>query len=262
MLALPGRSGTGSQSLIVTPSLLIDPFTALLLDIEGTTTPIDFVYETLFPYARAHAKEYVTANLSSAQADIKALLEENAEDSRQGLGPPLLEGPPREISIDSAVAYIHWLMDHDRKSTSLKSVQGKIWEEGYRSGELRSQVFEDVPRAFKRWQERRRMILIYSSGSVLAQKLLFAHTEAGDLTPFISGFFDTNVGAKKDAESYRRIANGLKLRPSEIIFVSDVTAELDAAAVAGLQTLLCRRPGNPQTEAGSNALIRSFDEIV
>ena len=106
------------------------------------------------------------------------------------------------------------------------------------------------------------MILIYSSGSVLAQKLLFAHTEAGDLTPFISGFFDTNVGAKKDAESYRRIANGLKLRPSEIIFVSDVTAELDAAAVAGLQTLLCLRPGNPQTEAGSNALIRSFDEIV
>ena len=247
---------------IVTTSLITNAIAALLLDIEGTTTPIDFVYEILFPYARAHAKDYLAANLSSAEADIRALLEENAEDSRQGLSPPLLQGPPGLISIDSVVAYIHWLMDHDRKSTPLKSLQGKIWEEGYRNSELRSQVFEDVPRAFKRWQEQRRMILIYSSGSLLAQKLLFAHTEAGDLTPFISGFFDTNVGAKKDAESYRRIADALKLGPSEIIFVSDVTAELDAAAVAGLETMLCSRPGNPQTAAGSHAVIRSFDEIV
>jgi enolase-phosphatase E1 len=246
----------------VTPSLHTNPFNALLLDIEGTTTPIDFVYETLFPYARAHAGDYLTANPSSAQADIRTLLEENAEDSRQGLGPPLLEGPPAQVSVDSVVAYIHWLMDHDRKSTPLKSVQGKIWEEGYRRGDLRSQVFEDVPHAFKRWREQQRMILIYSSGSVLAQKLLFAHTEAGDLTPLINDFFDTNVGAKKDAESYRRIADALQLRRSEIIFVSDVAAELDAAEVAGLQTLLCMRPGNPQTAGGPHALIRSFDEII
>ena len=106
------------------------------------------------------------------------------------------------------------------------------------------------------------MILIYSSGSLLAQKLLFAHTEAGDLTPFISRFFDTNVGAKKDAESYRRIADALELSPSEIIFVSDVAAELDAAAVAGLQTRLCVRPGNPRPAGASHAQIRSFDEIV
>ena len=246
----------------MTPSLLTNRCTALLLDIEGTTTPIDFVYETLFPYARAHARDYLTANLQSAQADIRALLEENAEDSRQRLGSPFLEGPPGQVSIDSVVAYIHWLMDHDRKSTPLKSVQGKIWEQGYRSGELRSQVFEDVPRAFKRWHQQERMILIYSSGSVLAQKLLFAHTEAGDLTPLISDFFDTNVGAKKDAESYRRIADAHKLRPSEIIFLSDVAAELDAAAAAGLQTLLCMRPGNPQTAVSSHALIRNFDEIA
>jgi enolase-phosphatase E1 len=246
----------------VTPSLLTNPYTALLLDIEGTTTPIDFVYETLFPYARAHARDYLKTNLSPAQAEISALLEENAEDLRQELGAPCLEGPPAQVSIDSVVAYIHWLMDHDRKSTPLKSVQGKIWEEGYRRGHLRGQVFDDVPRAFKRWQQHGRMILIYSSGSVLAQKLLFTHTEAGDLSVFISGFFDTNVGAKTDAESYRRIADALELSPSDIIFVSDVAAELDAAAVAGLQTLLCVRPGNPRPAGGSHALIRSFDEIV
>jgi enolase-phosphatase E1 len=247
----------------VTPSLLTHPVTALLLDIEGTTTPIDFVYQTLFPYARVQARDYLTANLKSAQSDIRALLDENAEDTRQGLAPPPFEGPPGQVSIDSVVAYIHWLMDLDRKSTPLKSVQGKIWEQGYRRGNLRSQVFDDVPRAFKRWRQQGRMIVIYSSGSVLAQKLLFAHTEAGDLTPFISEFFDTNVGAKEDPDSYRRIADALELRRSEIVFVSDVTAELDAAAVAGLQTRLCLRPGNPPTASGgSHTQIRTFDEIV
>jgi enolase-phosphatase E1 len=240
------------------------PITALLLDIEGTTTPIDFVYNVLFPYARAHVKDYLAADLSlaSVRADLAGLFEENAEDVRRGLDPPLIEGPAERLSLDEVEAYVRWLMDHDRKTTPLKSVQGKIWDEGYSSGELRSQVFEDVPTAFKRWREQGQKIFIYSSGSVLAQKLLFANTEAGDLTPFIHGYFDTNIGAKKDAESYRRIAGELELESPTVLFISDVADELDAAASAGFQTLLCVRPGNhPQSPLSIHSIIKTFDEV-
>jgi enolase-phosphatase E1 len=247
----------------VTLSPLTKQTSALLLDIEGTTTPIDFVYEVLFPYARTHVRAYLANHLSSEElrSDIASLLEENAQDMRRGLDPPLLKGPADHLLLDDAVAYIHWLMDRDSKTTALKSIQGKLWDEGYRSGELQSQVFEDVPRAFERWRQRGKAIGIYSSGSVLAQKLLFANTEAGDLTPFISGFFDTNIGPKKEIESYKRIASELELPPREIVFVSDVTAELDAAAGAGFETLLCVRPGNPRQQASAHPTIQSFDQI-
>ncbi|MEK6406764.1 MAG: acireductone synthase [Acidobacteriota bacterium] len=241
------------------------PVKVLLLDIEGTTTPIDFVYKILFPYARKNVKPYLAAHRSSpeVQPDIRALLEENAEDARRELDPPLLKGPAEHVPVDRVAAYVQWLMDRDRKSTPLKSLQGKLWEEGYGNGELRSQIFEDVTRAFKRWREQNKEICIYSSGSVLAQRLLFANTEAGDLTSFISGYFDTNIGAKQDPESYRRIANSLERLPEEIVFVSDVTAELDAAASAGFETLLCVRPGNPiQGPSPSHAVIHGFDEIL
>jgi enolase-phosphatase E1 len=199
---------------------------------------------------------------TEAQADIRELLQENSDDARRGLDPPLINRPAERVSTDEVVAYVHWLMERDRKTTPLKSLQGKIWDEGYRRGELRSQVFEDVPRAFKRWREQARKILIYSSGSILAQKLLFANTEAGDLTPFISGYFDTSIGAKKDPESYRRIASELKVQSFAVLFVSDVTAELDAAATAGCERLLCVRPGNhPQSPAASHTIINTFDEI-
>ena len=246
---------------------------ALLLDIEGTTTPIDFVFKVLFPYARAHVRDYLAAHLWSLEvrADIAGLLEENAQDTRaasastsvEGPRPPLIEGPAELVSLEEVTAYVHWLMDRDRKSTPLKSIQGKIWEAGYHSGELTSLVFEDVPRAFERWREQGRSIHIYSSGSVLAQKLLFAGTQLGDLTPFIGRYFDTHMGAKKEAESYRRIAAALELKPAEVLFVSDVTDELEAAESAALQTLLCVRPGNhPQARAASYKAIQSFDEIA
>ena len=243
------------------------PFTkplSVLLDIEGTTTPIDFVYNILFPYVREHVKPYLEEHLASTevQADIRDLLQENAQDTRRGLNPPLIEGPAEQVSLDAVEAYVRWLMDRDRKTTPLKSIQGKIWDQGYRRGELRSQVFEDVPRAFKRWRDQGKTIFIYSSGSVLAQKLLFANTEAGDLTPSIGGYFDTNIGAKKDPESYRRIAAELKQQSSAVLFASDVTAELDAAASAGFQTLLCVRPGNhPQSPASQHAIVNTFDEV-
>ena len=234
------------------------PISVVLLDIEGTTTPIDFVYKVLFPYARERVAEFLTLHRADVREDIEGLVRANGEDIARGMNPPEIKSG----TVDQLAAYVRWLMDQDRKTTALKSLQGKIWEAGYRAGELHSQVFEDVPRAFKLWQKQGKDICIYSSGSVLAQKLLFANTEAGDLTRFIRDYFDTNVGAKADAASYRRIADAIELRPPAMVFVSDVTAELEAAASAGLETLLCVRPGNhPQTGASEYAVIHSFDEI-
>jgi enolase-phosphatase E1 len=215
---------------------------AILLDIEGTTTPIAFVHDVLFSYAREHVREFLAAN--SAAEDVALLREEQAIDVKEG------RNPPTELT-----AYVEWLISLDRKSTGLKSLQGKIWRQGYVEGSLKSQVFADVAPAFARWRERGLRISIFSSGSVLAQQLLFAHTEAGDLTPFIESYFDTTVGKKGEAESYRRIADVMGLEPEEILFVSDVVAELEAASEVGMKTLLSIRPGKYPA-------VRSFDEIA
>src|SRR5262249_24946587 len=139
---------------------------------------------------------------------------------------------------------------------------GKIWEEGYRAGALESEVFPDVPLALQRWHEAGLKIAIFSSGSVLAQKLLFEHTTAGDLTQFIHANFDTTTGPKTDPESYRRISSGLQLDTAEILFITDVTTELEAATNADMQNALCIRPGNlPQAKVSEQRVIRSFDEI-
>ena len=237
----------------------------ILLDIEGTTTPLTFVHEVLFPYAREHVRNYLTEHFGSTriQADLLLLSEEHAADLALGHIPPAQVGQSVNASIDSAVAYVYWLMEHDRKATGLKSLQGKIWQQGYRVGALKSQVFEDVPRALKRWQEAKRKTSIFSSGSVLAQRLLFAHTETGDLTGFIASYFDTSTGPKTAPESYRRIARTLDLPLSQILFISDVTDELDAASTAGMCTRLCARPGNyPQPSDNQHQTIKSFDEIT
>lgn len=214
---------------------------AILLDIEGTTTPIAFVHDVLFSYAREHVREFLAAN--SAVEDIALLREEQMVDVKEGHNPP-----------PDLAAYVEWLISIDRKSTGLKSLQGKIWRQGYVEGTLKSQVFADVAPAFARWRERGLRISIFSSGSVLAQQLLFAHTEAGDLTPFIDSYFDTNVGKKGEAESYRKIAEAMGLKPEEILFISDVVAELDAANKAGMKTILSIREQHPS--------IHSFDEVL
>jgi 2,3-diketo-5-methylthio-1-phosphopentane phosphatase len=234
----------------------------VLLDIEGTTTPIDFVYHVLFPYAREHVKAFLSTHHTNddMQADIEQLIKENARDAAQGLAPPLIQDHSDEARLASVAAYVEWLMDQDRKSTPLKSLQGRIWEAGYKAGELRSQLCSDVPRAFARWRDQQRDICIYSSGSVLAQKLLFSHTEAGDLARFIRDYFDTNIGAKRETASYQRIAASLDCPASDLLFVSDVVAELDAAREAGLQTRLCIRPGNPSQPSSSHEIIHSFDD--
>jgi enolase-phosphatase E1 len=247
--------------LIAAP--LVETGRTVLLDIEGTTTPIDFVFNVLFPYASSHCGRFLRQHASrlDVRADVAALRDENVTDARKSLNPPQLRSDTPEAELESLVAYVEWLITQDRKSTSLKSLQGKIWEEGYQSGQLCGQVFEDVPRALNRWQEQKRKTCIFSSGSVLAQRLLFAHTMAGDLTPHISHHFDTTTGAKTDARSYQTIAETLQQLPAEIVFVSDVTTELDAAKSAGLQTLLCQRPGNRPQPVSTHRLIFTLDEV-
>ncbi len=152
-------------------------------------------------------------------------------------------------------------MDRDMKSPALKRLQGLIWEGGYRTGELKGQVFSDVPPAFARWRDAQVTLAIYSSGSVLAQRLLFGATEQGDLTAFITAFFDTGVGAKRWPDSYRRISDELSRAAHEVLFVSDTPAELDAARAAGCQVLLAERPGNKAVTYAEAETIRTFDQI-
>jgi enolase-phosphatase E1 len=240
------------------------PISTILLDIEGTTTPIDFVYQILFPYARARLKDFITRHEADEEvrAIVAGLCDEHAIDKSADLPPLRCANDPDEEQIEAIVAYGQWLMDQDRKVTSLKTLQGKIWEEGYRSGELKGEVFPDVPPNLRRWREQGKTVCIYSSGSVLAQRLLFAHTGQGDLTKFIQDFFDTKVGHKTEPGSYTRIA-GLLGKPSEILFISDVLAELDAARAAGVQTHLCVRPGNPrQPDSSIHDTIYTFDEVL
>jgi len=232
---------------------MTDDVRGILLDIEGTTTPIAFVHDVLFSYARDHVREFLLANANNEEvrADIALLRYEHAEDVSKDRNPPPL-----------VVDYVEWLIALDRKSTGLKSLQGKIWLQGYQDGTLKSQVFADVAPAFERWRARGLSISIFSSGSVLAQKLLFAHTEAGDLSRFIDDYFDTNVGKKGEANSYRRIAEMMKLPATEIVFVSDVIEELDAAHEARMKVFLSLRPGNaPQDNDKQYPEIHSFDQI-
>jgi enolase-phosphatase E1 len=229
----------------------------ILLDIEGTTTPIAFVHDVLFTYARQHVREYVVQHATEVRHDVEQLHEEHTRDTESGAQPPPFANDP-----DSIAAYVHWLIDRDRKSTALKSLQGKIWRAGYEKGTLRAEVFEDVRPAFERWRERGLRISIFSSGSALAQQLLFAHTDAGDLTTFISDYFDTNIGAKGEAESYRRIAEKMNLSPQEIIFISDVVNELDAARSGGMEARLSIRPGNqPQVDPDRFPAVHTLDVI-
>ena len=227
---------------------------AIVLDIEGTTTPIAFVYDVLFPYARAHLPGYLDdpANAAALAEPLRLLQEERSRESA-------VDSPPE--TGHHVREYIAWLMDRDRKSPGLKLLQGQIWERGYRTGELKGQVFPDVAPALRRWKGAGIDIAIYSSGSVLAQRLLFGSTTDGDLTPLLSQFFDTGVGPKTSSDSYTRIARDLGRQPREVLFVSDVIAELGAAKAAGCQVLLCVRPGNKPQPAHHHSIIDTFEDI-
>jgi enolase-phosphatase E1 len=235
----------------------------ILLDIEGTVTPISFVHAVLFPYARARVKDYLTAHFQSAQidSDLARLREEHTFDVREGREPPPLVDTSDETVIDSFGSYIFWLMDRDRKSAGLKSLQGKIWEQGYVEGELTAPLYADVLPAMEKARRASLTIAIFSSGSVFAQRLLFAHTDAGDLTPLIDQYFDTTTGAKTASESYRQINSALRLEAAKVLFISDVVGELDAAGAAAMQTVLCVRPGNPPQPPCKHSMIESFEQL-
>ena len=191
---------------------------AILLDIEGTTSSIAFVAETLFPYARKHLAAYVAAHPEEVA--------------------PILA----EVPGDPVETLFQWI-DEDRKATPLKTLQGLIWAQGYADGELDGHVYPDTPEAMRRWKARGIDVHIYSSGSIAAQKLIFGHSVAGDLTPMLSGYFDTTTGPKREAESYRRIAAALDLSPEDILFLTDIQAEADAAREAGVAALIVDREG-------------------
>ncbi len=203
---------------------------AVLLDIEGTTSSISFVADELFPYARTHLRDFAAAHAEAVA--------------------PILADVPGD---DPLATLLDWI-DEDRKATPLKTLQGMIWANGYADGTLKGHVYPDTPRALRRWQAAGIPVHIYSSGSIAAQKLLFRHSIAGDLTPLIAGYFDTTSGPKRDAGSYAAIAAALGLAPPEILFVSDVQAEIDAARAAGLQALLIARAGDGE--------VRSLAEVL
>jgi enolase-phosphatase E1 len=232
----------------------------LLLDIEGTTTSVDFVGRTLFPFASAHVESYLSRH--AAEPEIKRLMSElRAEQAADAASDPQLgiwmRGTAEEEIVTAAV-YVRHLIAVDRKTTPLKTLQGRIWEEGFKSGELHGHVYEDVPRAFVRWREAGKRIAIFSSGSVQAQKLLFGNSVAGDLTNYIDGYFDTTTGPKRETASYATIGKALGVAAEGVLFVSDVTAELDAAREAGMQTALMVRPGGARLDGAEHAIIEGF----
>jgi enolase-phosphatase E1 len=243
------------------PLLNSSQILALLLDIEGTTTPIDFVFKSLFPYAAANVEQFLGQNHSDPE--IKNLIAElrSTWSAAASSGAPVwIESSPEEKRA-SAASYVRWLIDRDSKITPLKTLQGKIWEQGFRSGALKGEVYPDVAPAFARWRRQGCRIAIFSSGSVLAQKLLFSHSTAGDLSSFIEAFFDTTTGPKREPASYKEIAAALNFPPDQILFVSDIPAELDAARAAHLHTAHSLRPGIPAEPTSAHPSLVSFDQL-
>jgi enolase-phosphatase E1 len=220
---------------------------AVLTDIEGTTSSIDFVKDVLFPYARQHLPAYVETHTD--EPEVQHWLHEAAKEAG------IVEATRGEIIN----LLIRWI-DEDRKSTALKALQGMIWREGYESGAYVSHMYPEVAGRLKAWHDQGLKLYVYSSGSVPAQKLLFGFSENGDLTPLFSGYFDTQTGHKREVESYRRIAEAIELAPAQVLFLSDIREELDAAREAGMRTTHLLRPPLPLTDAGHPA-VADFDAI-
>ena len=219
---------------------------AVVTDIEGTTSSLAFVKDVLFPYARRAIPGFVhehDSQLASLRSEIGALV-----------------GNEHLSSSDMIHTLLQW-MDEDRKITPLKQLQGMIWKTGYESGELCSHVYDDAVRGLRRWHDGGLRLYVYSSGSIEAQHLLFAHTTHGDLLPLFSGYFDTTTGPKLESASYTKIANALELPPRSIVFLSDHIGETRAAATAGMQMVVLARDGIV-AHTDEFPVARSFDEIA
>jgi enolase-phosphatase E1 len=247
----------------------------VLLDIEGTTCPVSFVGSILFPYASEHMKSYLERHQHAPA--IRELLEELTSHWRTH-GLPNLEHAPmgrgREESntqsieeqvlpdlLNQLVPYLHQLIKSDIKLTPLKDLQGKIWKEGYETGELVSPLFADVPNALKEWRREGLILAVYSSGSVAAQKLLYQYSNAGDLSPCFEYWFDTHQGSKQAMASYITICDMMHTIPNQVLFISDSQAELEAAQAAGLQVVCSDRPGNAPSGITQLRSIQDFSSI-
>jgi enolase-phosphatase E1 len=218
---------------------------AILTDIEGTTSAVSFVFEVLFPYAAKHLPEFVRQN--AERADVAEQLQAVRQDS----GEPAAD-VERVIEI-----LLSWIAE-DRKATPLKALQGMVWEQGYQAGQLKGQVYPDAVEALKRWHREGYQLFVYSSGSIQAQRLIFGCSEAGDLSPLFSGYFDTTSGPKREAQSYQRITQAIGCLPEQILFLSDIVQELDAAQEAGMATCGLVRDGG---ELAGHPNVSSFAQI-
>ena len=224
---------------------------AVLVDIEGTTSTIAFVHEVLFPYADEHLDAYVAAH--RADPEVAEALPEAAR----------LAAEEPDADDATVLAHLHRWIAEDRKATPLKTLQGLIWAEGYRQTGLRGHVYPDAAAGLRRWQDAGLRLYVYSSGSVEAQRVLFAHSDQGDLTALFDGYFDTTTGPKREPASYSAIASTIGLPPHTVLFLSDVDAELDAARAAGMETARLLRPAD--TPPGATTIhpsAVSFEEIV
>jgi enolase-phosphatase E1 len=234
----------------------------ILLDIEGTTSSVRFVYDEMFPYVRRELAEFLEHQ--AGRDDVLKAARQIAADAgkaslRDLVGSDDLTSDAAQQRLTNEVLR---QMDADLKATGLKELQGLVWEDGFKSGALLAHVYDEVPDVLRRWKLAGYELRIYSSGSIQAQKLFFGHTVSGNLLPLLSGHYDTTIGSKREADSYRRIVSDLGCPAREVLFLSDIVPELDAAQEAGLQTMLVLRPGNaPQENTAGHPSLRSFDEL-
>ncbi|MEO8802159.1 MAG: acireductone synthase [Rudaea sp.] len=221
---------------------------AILTDIEGTTSSISFVKEVLFAYARKLLPAFIVTHAD--KPEVQHWLHEAAREA--GLV---------SAGQDEIIALLQRWIDEDRKSTSLKELQGMIWKQGYENGDYRAHIYPEVPAKLRAWHAQGLRIYVYSSGSIEAQKLFFGFSDAGDLRGLFDGYFDTQTGAKRDAESYRHIAKSIDLPAADIVFLSDIEEELDAARTAGMQTVLLARAPATCPAQGNHACVDSFEAL-
>lgn len=220
---------------------------AIVTDIEGTTSSLSFVKDVLFPYARTHLAEFVR------QHAYEPAVREQLTAVGKEVG--------RKLSDEETLQQLLRWIDEDKKITPLKSLQGLIWEAGYRRGDFQGHVYDDAVQCLQAWKARGWPLYVFSSGSMHAQKLLFAHTAFGDLTPLFSGYFDTNIGSKRESAAYRHIVQAIQLPPAQILFLSDIREELDAALAVGLKTCWLVRDGDLPKNS-PHALAKDFTQIV
>jgi len=233
----------------------------ILLDIEGTTSSVSYVYDVLFPYARKRVEAFLEGNWRAPA--VQAACDLIARDAgAQSMADWCGDGVSESQARGNVVAEVYKLMDADVKATGLKELQGIIWKEGFEKGELQSHVYPDVAKAFEAWRAAGLDLRIFSSGSVAAQRMLFAHSRYGNLGSHLQGYYDTRTGPKKEPSSYAAIAADMNLEPEQLLFLSDVVAELDAAGAAGFTTGLVARPGNAPAPPGhGHPVITDFEQV-